>query len=89
MSHLRIEINNTQMNHNKDIDLVITMYNLIEYSDNYSEISGNLWQYYGNGPYLTDAGNIINSSVTDNNSAFFRFKQKITIKTADGGTKDG
>ena len=89
MSHLRIEINNTQMNHNKNIDLVITMYNLIEYSYNYSKISGNLWQYYGDGPYLTDAGNIINSSVADNNSAFFRFKQKITIKTADGGTKDG
>ena len=29
------EINNTQMDHDKDIDVVISMYNLIEYSNNY------------------------------------------------------
>ena len=26
------------------------MYNLIEYSDNYSKPSGSLWQYYKNDP---------------------------------------
>ena len=26
------------------------MYNLIEYSDNYSETSGSLWQYYKDDP---------------------------------------
>ena len=31
---------------NKDIDVVMPMYNLIEYSENYSKISGCLWQYY-------------------------------------------
>ena len=29
-----------------DIDVVIPMYNLIEYSNIYSKISGSLWQYY-------------------------------------------
>ena len=38
------EINNTQIDHTKDIDVVMAMYNLREYSDNYSkhqEIYGN------------------------------------------------
>ena len=34
------EINSTQIDHAKDIDLVMPMYNLIEYSDNYSKTSG-------------------------------------------------
>ena len=40
------EINNTQIDNAKDIDIVMPMYNLIEYSDNYSKTSGNLWQCY-------------------------------------------
>ena len=38
------EINNTQVDNTKDIDIAMLMYNLIEYSDNYSETSGSLWQ---------------------------------------------
>ena len=41
-----IEINNTQVDNAKDIDIVMPMYNLIEYSDNYAKTSGNLWQYW-------------------------------------------
>ena len=40
------EINNTQIDNAKYIGVVMPMYNLIEYSDNYSKTSGNLWQYY-------------------------------------------
>ena len=39
------EINNTQIDNAKDIDIVMPIYNLIEYSDNYSKTSGSLWQY--------------------------------------------
>ena len=39
------EINDTQIDHAKYIDVVMPMYNLIEYSDNYSKTSGSLWQY--------------------------------------------
>ena len=31
------EINNTQVDNAKDLDVVMPMYNLIEYSDNYSK----------------------------------------------------
>ena len=39
------EINNTQKDNAKDIDIVMPMYNLIEYSDNYEKTTGSLWQY--------------------------------------------
>ena len=38
------EINNIQLGHAKDIDVMMRIYNLIEYSNNYSETSGS----YGN-----------------------------------------
>ena len=37
------EINNKQVDNAKDIDIAISMYNLIEYSDSYSKTSGTLW----------------------------------------------
>ena len=36
------EINNIQVDNAKDIDIVVPMYNLIEYSDNYAKTSGSL-----------------------------------------------
>ena len=39
-------INNKGIDNAQDIDVVMPMYNLIEYSDNYSKTSGSLWQYY-------------------------------------------
>ena len=36
------EINNTQVDNAKDIDIVMPIYNLIEYSDNYSK---NIWKF--------------------------------------------
>ena len=44
------ETNNTQINNAADINVVMKIYNLIEYSDNYSRTSGSLWQYYGDEP---------------------------------------
>ena len=38
------EINNTQIDNAKDIDIVMPMFNLIEGSDNYVKTTGSLWQ---------------------------------------------
>ena len=65
----------------------MSMYNSIEYSDNYSKTSGNLWQYYRDEPALTDAGVISNFHATAD-SASFKFKQKITGVTYHNGTKN-
>ena len=43
-------INNTQIDNEKYLDAVMLMYNLMEYSNNYSKISGSLWQYYKDNP---------------------------------------
>ena len=43
-------INNTDIDNAHDIGIVMPMYNLIEYSDNYSKTSGSLWQYYKDDP---------------------------------------
>ena len=42
----RSETIKTQIDNGKDTNVVMPMYNLIEYSDNYSKTSGSLWQYY-------------------------------------------
>ena len=39
------EVNNTNVDNAKDIDIVMPMYNVIEHSDNYSQTSESLWQY--------------------------------------------
>ena len=64
------------------------MYNLIEYSDAYSKTSGSLWQYYRDEPALDNNGNITDFSDDNNNSASFKFKQKITGQTGNGSTSD-
>ena len=50
-------INGTDIDNAQDIDIVMPMYHLIEYSDNYSKTSGSLWQYYRDDPSdnLTDS----------------------------------
>ena len=54
------------------------MYNLIEYSDNYSKTSGSLWQYYKDEP---------NDNLAD--SASFKYKVKIAGNTpVNGNIKD-
>ena len=69
------KINNTQIDNAKHIDVIMSMYNLIEYSDNCSETSGSFWQYYRDEPDLTDASAIANIHAA-NNSSLFKFKQK-------------
>ena len=54
-TYYKSEINNTQVDHAKDTDFVMPMYNVIEYCDNYSKISWRLWQYYGPNAALADS----------------------------------
>ena len=52
------------------------MYNLIDYSNNYSETSGRLWKYYRDEP---------NENITESRS--FKSKIKIAGKTPAVGNK--
>ena len=50
--------NNTQRDNAKDTDTIISMYNLIEYNDNYSKTFRSLWQYWKDIPVLNKSNNI-------------------------------
>ena len=39
------EINNIEIDDAKDLDVIMPMYNLVEYNEKYLKTSGNLWQY--------------------------------------------
>ena len=72
------KVNDTEIDNARDIDIVMEMYNLIEYCDNYSKTSGSLWQYYKDGP---------SDNLADSES--FKSKVKIIGSTPAGGnTKD-
>ena len=81
------EINNTQIDNAKDIDIVMTMYNLIEYSDNYAKTTESLLRYCKDIPDRNANNEIIVFDV-NNITDSFNFKAKITGQTGNDGTKD-
>ena len=66
-------INNTDIDTTRDIDILMPIYNLIEYSGNYSKTSGSLWQNYEDKT---------NDNIADSES--FKSKVKITGKAILG-----
>ena len=64
------KINSTLMDNAEDLDIIMPMYNLLEYSQNYSITSESLWNY--NRDEIDD--------VDDNTSERKSFKYKTKIK---------
>ena len=78
------KINNTQIDNTEYIDIAMSMYNLIEYSDKYSKTSGSLWQYCKEMPVINNDGAIFSfnwANATDSSN----FKIKTTGRTNDNG----
>ena len=76
------KINSTLIENAEGLDIVMPMYNMLEYSDNYSMSSGSLWNYY------RDEIDDVNVNIGEGNS--FNRKTKTTGKIpaqpdADGG----
>ena len=61
----------------------MTMYNLIEYSDNYSDSSGSLWGFKKD--EIIDNANVTN----DDNAPSFKYKASIIGNTENNETKNG
>ena len=68
-----LEINDEHINTAENLDIVMPMYNLIEYSDNYQDSSGTLYQYKRDEP---PEDNAIADLTVDNSSSF---KYKISL----------
>ena len=56
------KINGVKIDNAEDLDVVVPMYNLLEYSKNYRKTAGNLWNCYRDKPNSnSDANEIMHS----------------------------
>ena len=67
------KINGVKIDNAEDLDVVMPMYNLLEYSKNYRKTTGSLWNYYRDKP----------SNPLSSNSASFKCKTNIVGKTPE------
>ena len=70
-----------------DLDIVMPMYNLLEYSKNYRKTIGSLYNYYRD-ELSVDADDYNFSNIKVVNSNTFKYKNKIINNTNNAGTKD-
>ena len=66
-----------------NLNLIMNLYNLIEYSSNYSYTTGTLYQYRRDEQNMNAAGNINN--VNANDSSSFKYKSNLLKGLATGG----
>ena len=67
------KINGVKIDNAEDLDVVMPMYNLLEYSKNYRKTTGSLWNYYRDEP----------SNPLSSNSESFKYKTNIVGKTPE------
>ena len=67
------KINGVKIDNAEDLDVVMPMYNLLEYSKNYRKTTGSLWNYYRDEP----------SNPLSSNSESFKYKTSIVGKTPE------
>ena len=74
------KINGVQTDNAEDLDAVMPMYNLLEYSKNYRKTTDSLWNYYKDElSNVTNNNDNLNRNVI--NSEFFKYKTSITEST--------
>ena len=69
------KIDGVQIDNAEDLDVVIPVYNLLEYSKNYRKTTGSLWNYYRDKP----------SDSLSSNYESFKYKTSITGNTYNVG----
>ena len=81
------QINETFVDEAKHINITMPMYNLTQYSDNYSDTSGSLWQFKRDEQPKENNGEI--SDVSTDNSSSFKYKSDFIGTIPNGGRKNG
>ena len=66
------KVNGVKIDNAEDLDVVMSMYNLLEYSKSYRKTTGSLWNYYRSEPNSGTDANNINHSIL--NSKSFNYK---------------
>ena len=69
------KINGLHIDNTEDLDVVMPMYNLLEYSKNYRKTTSSLWNYYRDEP----------SDPLSSSSESFKYKTNITGNTYNVG----
>ena len=76
------EIDGTLVDEANFINITVPLYKLIEYSENYSDTSGSLWDFKRD-----EIDN--NANVSDDNAPSFKYKASNIGNTENNGTKNG
>ena len=74
-------INDEHVETAENVDIIMPMYNLIEYSDNYADFSGSLYQFKGDESPMNNAGNPNNVAL--DNLTSFKYKASLSGKATD------
>ena len=82
------KINNVLIDNAEDLDIVMPMYNLLEYSKNYSKTTESLWNCYKDEPNNPPPPDNYNADLITN-SASFKYKASITGKTSNANQENG
>ena len=81
-----IHLNDEDIDTSDNLDIIMPMYNLIEYSDNYADSSGSLYQFKRDVSPMNDAGNTLNVALV--NSTSFKYKLSLLGKATDADGND-
>ena len=82
------KINGVKIDNGEDLDVVMPMYNLLEYSKNYRKTTGTLWNYYRDQPNSTIGNNNITHSILNSESFDYKANFMENVVTHDNLTKN-
>ena len=79
-------INDEHVESAENLDIIMNTYNLMEYSDNYADSSGSLYQFKTDESPMNDARN--SNNVALDNSTSFKYKASLLGKATDADGND-
>ena len=82
------KINGVKIDNAEDLDVVIPMNNLLEYSKNYRKTTGSLWNYYRDQPNSNIGDNNITHSILNSESFYYKANFMENGVTHDNLTKN-
>ena len=68
-------INDEHVETAESLDIIMPMYNLLEYSDNYADSSGGLWQFKRDEQNMNNDRDLVNVTIADSSS--FKYKSSL------------
>ena len=79
-------INDEHLETAENLDIIMAMYNFIEYSNNYADSSGSLYQFKRDESPINDNNNPLNVAL--DNSVSFKYKASLLGKATDADNND-